>query len=287
MAAGFDRSGDLLQSLEAVGFGFVEIGSVTPEPQSGNPKPRLFRLPEDGALINRMGHPSCGWVRVIENLRRRDPSMVVGCNIARNNNTPHSGAGRELLKSFRNLYQYVDYFTINISFKHLLHEIEVTPQEALTSILAPLFDFRRGQSDYRPIMLKIVADLEDAIVDAVCDVLIATPLDGIVAVSGTKSREGLKSSSAMIDKIGRGRVSGAPIRERALEVVRHIHRRTDGAYPIIGVGGISSAADAKAMLNAGASLVQLYTGFVYGGVSSVGKMCQELVDDKLMWKIKH
>ncbi|MFI3303277.1 MAG: quinone-dependent dihydroorotate dehydrogenase [Rikenellaceae bacterium] len=277
MAAGFDRSGEVLTGLESVGFGFVEVGSITPEPQVGNPKPRLFRLAKDRAIINRMGHPSRGWVYAINKLRRRSSSVVVGCNIARNNNTPHSGAGRELLKSFRNLYQYVDYFTVNISYKHLFNEIEVTPQEALTEVLTPLFDFRRGQSDYRPIMLKVVADLGDDILDAVSDVLISTPLDGIVAVSGTNLREGLSSSSEQLEKIGRGRLSGAPIRERALEVVRHIHRRTDGAYPIIGVGGISTADDAQAMIDAGASLVQIYSSFIYGGLSTVGKMCQGLI----------
>ncbi|MFI3306141.1 MAG: quinone-dependent dihydroorotate dehydrogenase [Rikenellaceae bacterium] len=276
MAAGFDRSGDLLSGLESVGFGFVEVGTITPEPQAGNPKPRLFRLAEDRALINRMGHPSRGWLHAIERLRRRKSKMVVGCNIARNNNTPQSGEGRELLKSFRNLYQYVDYFTVNISFRHLLQESEVTPQEALSEVLAPLFDFRRGQSDYRPILLKVVADLNDETLDVVCDVLVATPLDGIVASSGTQSRENLQSSKSVVDKIGRGRLSGRPLRERALEVVRHIHTRTEGAYPIIGVGGVASAADAQAMLDAGASLVQIYSSFVYDGLPVVGRICRGL-----------
>ncbi len=277
MAAGFDRSGDLLSELESVGFGFVEVGSIAPEPQAGSPKPRLFRLAKDRAIINRMGHPSRGWRYAIERLRRRNSSLVVGCNIVRNNNTPHSGVAKELLHSFRNLYQYVDYFTVNINFKYIPREGEISSQEYLSGILTPLFDFRRGQSDYRPILLKVKADIDDEMLDVVSDVLIDTPLDGVVAISGTNSREALESGDQQIEKIGNGRLSGAPIRERALEVVRHIYRRTEGAYPIIGVGGVATAEDAQAMLDAGASLVQIYSSFVYGGLSTVGKICRGMI----------
>ncbi len=277
MAAGFDRSGSLLSELESVGFGFVEVGSITPDPQAGNPKPRLFRLPDDRAIINRMGHPSRGWREAIGHLRQRHSSIVVGCNIAANSNTPHSGVAKELLQSFRNLYQYVDYFTINIRYRYLTGDEDSTSQELLTELLNPLFDFRRGQSDYRPIMLKVTADLDSDMLDAVSDVLIATPLDGVVAIGGTNSREGLNVDAKRIEKIGNGRLTGAPLRERALEVVRHIHRRTDGAYPIIGVGGVSTAEDAQAMLDAGASLVQIYTSFVYCGLSTPRNICREMV----------
>lgn len=277
MAAGFDVNGELTTQLGAMGFGFVEVGGITPEPQSGHPKPRLFRLTKDRGVITRMGHPNRGWVYAIERLRKRDKSVVVGCNIARNNNTPHSGAGREFLKSFRNLYQYVDYFTVNINYKHLYCDEEVTTQMAITALLTPLFEFRRGQSDYRPILIKVAPDVDDETLDAIGDVLISTPLDGVVAVNGTTEREGLKTSDTTIAKIGKGRLTGAPLRKRALEVVHSIHNHTGGAYPIIGVGGISTAEEADEMIKAGASLVQIYSGLIFNGPSTAGDICRGLI----------
>lgn len=278
MAAGFDVSGEVTAELGALGFGFVEVGSITPEPQSGNPKPRLFRLPEDRAIINRLGHPNRGWGYAIDCLRRRSGDVVVGCNIARNNNTPHSGAAKEYLKCFRNLYQYADYFTVNIDYKYLSYDEEREPKQILVELLNHLFEFRRGQSDYRPIMLKLSSDLDNEMVDMVSSVLIETPLDGIVAVSGATSREGLKSPSDVVERAGKGVLTGAPLRERALEVVRRIHATTEGAYPIIGVGGITTAADARAMLEAGASLVQLYTGLIYEGPKVASTICRGLIE---------
>lgn len=277
VAAGFDVSGEITSELGAIGFGFVEVGAITPEPQLGNPKPRIFRLPEDRALINRLGHPNRGWAYAISRLRGRGSDVVVGCNIARNNNTPHSGAAKEYLKCFRNLYQYVDYFTVNIDYKYFAFESEQTPKERMVDLLTPLFEFRRGQSDFRPILIKVLADLDDDTLDMISEVLIETPLDGVVAVSGTSSRDSLKSTATAIEGIGKGRLTGAPLRERALEVVRRIHTNTGGAYPIIGAGGIMSAEDARAMLEAGASLVQLYTGLVYEGPSLAGDICRGLI----------
>ncbi|MFI3259583.1 MAG: quinone-dependent dihydroorotate dehydrogenase [Rikenellaceae bacterium] len=277
IAAGFDVNGDIVNELEAIGFGFVEVGSITPEPQGGNPKPRLFRIDGDKAIVQRMGHPNKGWANAIHHLRNRKNNIIVGCNIARNNNTSNSGASKEFQKCFRNLYQYVDYFTVNINFKYLEIGEDSNAEEALTELLTPLFDFRRGQSDYRPILVKLSPDLDDAMIDAVSDVLIATPLDGVVATSGSSEHTGLTCSEYQLEKMGRGRLCGAPIRERALRVVRRVHERTDGAYPIIGVGGLMSADDIKAMMEAGASLVQIYSGFIYGGPSIVGDMCRELI----------
>lgn len=283
VAAGFDTNGEIVNELGAMGFGFVEVGSITPEPQSGNPKPRLFRLDKDMALVNRMGHPNKGWASAIKSLRNRRSGVVVGCNIARNNNTPHSGASKEYLKSFRNLYQYVDYFTVNINYSHLEYDgSDVTAEDAITELLTPLFEFRRGQSDYRPILIKVSPDLDTMLLDAVSDVLIETPLDGVVAVDGTLDRMPLKESISRLSQMTSGRLSGAPLLERSLEVIRHIAKRTEGAYPIIGVGGVLSAADVNAMLEAGASLVQVYSGLVYGGPSLVGDMCREMiVEDKV------
>ncbi len=277
VAAGFDVNGEVTSELGAIGFGFVEVGAITPDPQMGNPKPRIFRLRRDHAIINRMGHPNKGWEYAKNRLRSRTGDVIVGCNITRNNNTPHSGAAREYLKTFRNLYQYVDYFSVNINYAYLSYDgDEESIEQRIEELITPLFEFRRGQSDYRPILIKVSADMDDDLIDIVSRVLIKTPLDGVVAVNGLSSRENLRTSSGSVEKMGSGYLSGDPLRARALEVVRRIHKVTDGAYPIIGAGGISTAEDAQAMLDAGASLVQLHTAIIYNGVSVAGKICKGL-----------
>lgn len=277
MAAGFDIHGEIINELDAIGFGYVEVGAITPEPQEGNPKPRVYRLAKDQAIVNRMGFPNRGWAAAISHLRRRNPNIIVGCNITHNRTTEPSGMARDYLRSFRNLYQYVDYFTVNIDFNLLIYTDKITPKMAIISLLNPLIDFRRGQNDYRPIMIKISPDLSDEMVDTVTDVLIETPLDGIVAVSGTQSRKELKTSESSISKIGAGKLSGRPIKERALEVIKRICERSGGSYPIIGVGGIETADDVRAMLDAGASLVQIYSGLIYHGPTIVGEICRDLI----------
>ncbi|MFI3327949.1 MAG: quinone-dependent dihydroorotate dehydrogenase [Rikenellaceae bacterium] len=278
VAPGFDINGEVIGELENIGFGFVEIGAITPEQQSGNPKPRVFRLKKDNAIIHRLGQPNKGLYSAINNLRKNNGEVMVGCNIARNSNTLHTNASKEYLKSFRNLYQYVDYFTLSINYDHLVTNEETTVAMALEQLVSPLFDFRRGQTEYRPIMIKISADMSDEMIDTVTDVMIATPLDGIVAIDGTTSRpQNLNTTERNVASIGTGRLSGEPIRERALEVVKRVHHRSGGAYPIIGVGGIMNGEDAKAMLEAGASLVQVMTGFIYGGPGFAGQICKELI----------
>ncbi len=279
LAAGFDINADIIDEAEALGFGFVEVGAITPQPQVGNPKPRLFGLDEDRALINRMGQPNRGLKYAINNLRKRSKEIVVGCNIARNSYTPANEVPKEYLKVFRSLYQYVDYFTVSVISSNSSTEGVVFDETALRNIITPLFDFRRGQSDYRPIFVKVSPDLSDKQIDSVTDIMIDTPLDGIVAISGTLKRDNLKSSTTKITRIGSGRLGGEPIRERALEVVRRIHERSEGAYPIIGVGGISSAEDAAAMLEAGASLIQVYSGLVYEGPQLIKHICKSLIKE--------
>ncbi len=280
VAAGFDVNGEITNELDAIGFGYIEIGAISPDPQEGNPKPRVYRLPKDRAIVNRMGHPNRGWADTINNLRNRRPNVIVGCNVTHNRTTQPNNMPRDYLKSFRNLYQYVDYFTVNIDFNLLTCSETITPEMAITTMLNPLFDFRRGQSDYRPIMVKISADLSDELIDSVTDVLINTPLDGVVAVSGTLKRGELKTSEGSISKIGVGRLSGRPIKERAVEIVRRVYTRSGGAYPIIGVGGIENSEDARAMLEAGASLVQIYSGLIYNGPTIAGEICRELIAEE-------
>ena len=279
IAAGFDRNGEAYRELAALGFGFVEVGTVTPRPQAGNPRPRVFRLPKDNAIINRIGLSNRGLETAIRHLRRPHGGVIVGCNIGKNTSTPAENAPADYLKLFRNLYQYADYFTVNISCDNSCREGATHTREHILQILNPLFDFRRGQNQYRPVMLKISPDMTDEVIDRITDVLMETPLDGIVATNGSHGREGLRTSRTTLEKIGRGRLSGAPLTRRAVEIVRRIHTRSGGTYPIIGVGGLMSADDVRAMLNAGADLVQLYTGYIYEGPGLVRNVCRALIDE--------
>ena len=279
LAAGFDRNGEAIRELSALGFGFIEIGTVTPRPQGGNPRPRVFRLPRDRAIINRIGLSNHGLEAMIRHLQRNRGKVIVGCNIGKNTDTQPENAAADYLKAFRSLYQYADYFTVNISCDNSCREEFSHTPEHILQILGPLFDFRRGQSEYRPIMLKISPDLSDEEIDRITDVMTSSPLDGIVATNGTHLRQGLKTSTEAIEAIGSGRLSGAPLTRRTVEIVRRIHTRSGGTYPIIGVGGLMTPDDVRAMLDAGADLVQLYTGYIYEGAKLVREICRALIDD--------
>lgn len=279
LAAGFDRNAEVCREFAALGFGFVEAGTITPQPQSGNPRPRIFRLAKDRALINRSGQPNCGLQRALQHLRRPRRGEIVGCNIGHNAATPIENAPNDYLKTFRNLYQYADYFTVNIGCNDACREGTFHTGEHILRILEPLFDFRRGQNQYRPVMLKVSPDMPDEVIDQITDILIRTPLDGIVATNGTYRREGLKTSRTTLGQIGSGRLSGPSLNRRTVEIVRRVHTRSGGNYPIIGVGGIMTPDDVRAMLDAGADLVQLYTGYVYEGPGLVRRICRALIAD--------
>lgn len=280
LAAGFDRNGEAVREFGALGFGFVEIGTITPRPQEGNPRPRVFRLPKDRAIVNRIGIANRGLDATVRYLRRGHEGVILGCNIGKNTETPAEQAPADYLKLFRSLYQYADYFTVNISCDNACHDARTYTKEHLLEILNPLFDFRRGQSDYRPVMLKVSPDLTDSEIDTVTEVLTSSPLDGIVATNGSHAcRQGLQTSREGLDKIGSGRLSGAPLTQRAVEIVRRIHTLSGGTYPIIGSGGIMTPEDALAMLEAGADLVQVYTGYVYNGPEFVRTICDALIAD--------
>ena len=279
IAAGFDKNAEVYNELSALGYGFVEVGTVTPKGQPGNPRPRLFRLPKDRAIINRMGFNNHGMQNAIENLHNRRQGTIVGANIGKNSLTPIEDAPSDYLKLFRNLYQYVDYFVVNVSCPNVAKVTSLQNKQSVTEILEPLFEFRRGQSQYRPILLKISPDLDDVSVDDMTDVMIETPLDGIVATNTTTSRAGLSTDQKTIGAIGNGGLSGAPLTKRAVEVVRRVHDRCQGRYPIIGVGGMMTVEDAKAMLDAGASLVQVYSGMIYNGPSFARQICKQLIAD--------
>jgi len=278
MAAGFDRYAHAYRELSAMGFGFVEVGSITPKRQTGNPKPRIFRLDAARALLNRVGICSHGLERAVAHLRQPHGSAIVGCNIGKNTATPAEQAPADYLRCFRNLYQYADYFTVNVACDPGQKAASYQTRDNITRILEPLFEFRRGQNQYRPILLKVSPDLSDETIDLMTDIMIDTPLDGIVAVNATISREGIDRLAAM--RLGAGVLSGRPLTRRALEVVRRIHTRSKGTYPIIGVGGLMTPSDVRAMLDAGASLVQIYTGYIYNGPGYVRDICRSLIDPK-------
>ena len=276
IAAGFDKDAEVYKELCSLGFGFTEVGTITPKAQPGNPRPRLFRLPADQALINRMGFNNHGLENAIRNLRHRRPQQIIGGNLGKNTLTPNEAAPADYLRLFRSLYEYVDYFVINVSCPNVANLTCLQDKDNLREILRGPIEFRRGQNHYRPILLKISPDLSRSQVDDMIAVLIEMGLDGIVATNTTTSREGLQTDPATIEQIGRGGLSGTPLTKRSLDMVRYIHKKTEGRFPIIGVGGIMTEEDAVEMLHAGASLIQVYTGFIYNGPGFVRRICKRL-----------
>ncbi|MEG2755474.1 MAG: quinone-dependent dihydroorotate dehydrogenase [Mucinivorans sp.] len=277
LAAGLDKNAEAYEVLGAMGFGFVEIGTVTPRAQDGNDKPRLFRLPKDMALINRMGFNNMGVENAIHNLRHRNHKLIVGGNIGKNTATANEDAAADYLRLFRAMYDYVDYFTVNISCPNVVNLRQLQNKDNIVEILELLRDFRKGQSDYRPIVLKISPDLASEQIDVMIDVVRQCRIDGIMVANTTTSREGLTTERSQVKKIGNGGLSGAPLTIRTREMVRYVHQKTQGKIPIIGVGGIMSAQDATAMIEAGASLVQIYSGFIYNGPTMPRDICREIL----------
>ena len=271
LAAGYDRNGTMIDAMEATGFGFVEIGSITPHPQHNDSRHSLYKLEGDRALLHYSEIESAGVEQVIRNIKRHSSRIIVGCNIAKGATTARENAAIDYLRLFRPLYQYADYFTVNICCNTAEATYVPRDRDEIMAILTPLFEFRRGQNQYRPILLKISPDLTDEEIDTMTDIMHDTPLDGIVACGGTTGRYGLDNSKTTMHALGRipGALCGKPLKERSLEVVRRIHERAKGTYPIIGCGGISTPDDALAMLEAGATLVQIGTEYIYGGGKSI------------------
>jgi dihydroorotate dehydrogenase len=278
LAAGFDKNAEVVGELDCLGFGFVEIGSVTPLPQSGNPRPRVFRLPGDKALINRMGVNNAGAKAVIKNLQRcrTKKQIIVGGNLSKNNNTFNVHAPADYERCFALLYNEVDYFVVNISCPNVSNLTQLQDRDILGQIIDRLINVRRYRDEYKPILLKISPDLNTAQVDDILGLVREKGVDGIVAVNTTVTREGLHTPAARVEAIGKGGLSGAPLTATAIERVRYIHAKTQGQVPIIGVGGIMTPDDAVHMLAAGASLVQVYTGFIYNGPAFVKKILKRL-----------
>ncbi|MFN8306602.1 MAG: quinone-dependent dihydroorotate dehydrogenase [Ferruginibacter sp.] len=279
LGAGFDKNARYLNELEALGFGCVEIGTVTPLPQPGNDKPRLFRLPKDKALINRMGFNNDGVDEVVKRLkawREKTRNLVIGGNIGKNKITPNEEAWKDYEKCFLALHPYVDYFVVNVSSPNTPGLRELQEKDSLRKILGQLKKKNEELQINKPVLLKIAPDLSQEQLDDVIDLALEIQLNGLVATNTTISRDKLQTPGSKIQAIGAGGVSGLPVRERSTEVVQYIHQKTQGRIPIIASGGIFTGADAMEKINAGASLVQVWTGFIYEGPSIVKNICRQI-----------
>jgi dihydroorotate dehydrogenase len=272
LAAGFDKDAKLYRELSNFGFGFIEIGTVTPKAQPGNEKKRLFRLREDQAIINRMGFNNGGVHAAVERLKK-NKEVLIGGNIGKNKTTSNENAVEDYLICFDALFEHVDYFVVNVSSPNTPNLRELQDKAPLTSLLQTLQDRNRAKATPKPILLKIAPDLTDTQLLDIIDIIKETQIAGVIATNTTISREGLSSS----DKNETGGLSGKPLTKRATEVIRFLSEKSGRAFPIIGVGGIMTAEDALEKLDAGASLVQLYTGFIYEGPGLIKKINQALI----------
>ncbi len=283
LAAGFDKDAKLYKELSNFGFGFIEIGTVTPKPQPGNDKPRLFRLKEDSAIINRMGFNNGGVEEAVERLKKNPSTalgetthVLIGGNIGKNKITPNEEAVNDYIICFEALFDYVDYFVVNVSSPNTPNLRALQEKKPLTDLLQTLQDRNNSKEKRKPILLKIAPDLTDEQLIDIIEIVATTKIDGVIATNTTISREGISSEN----KKEMGGLSGKPLNKRATEVIRFLSEKSNKAFPIIGVGGIHSAEDALEKLDAGASLVQLYTGFIYEGPSLIKQINKAILKRK-------
>lgn len=277
LAAGLDKNALVCDRFYDFGFSFVEIGTVTPLPQPGNPKPRLFRLVRDKAIINRMGFNNDGIETVVSRLKMLNKRIIIGANIGKNTATDNKDADKDYLTCLQKVYHLVDYIAINISCPNIKNMEHLQENEHLDNILKILTQFRNRQEIYKPFALKISPDLDFEQIDNTLGLIAKYNIDGVIATNTTILRNGLKVDQNFINKTGSGGLSGLPLRDRSTQVIRYIHKKTDGKLPIIGVGGIHSPDDAMEKLNAGAVLLQLYTGIIYQGPGLVKKVNKHIL----------
>ena len=279
LAAGFDKNAVLVDELAAMGFGFIEVGTVTPKPQAGNEKPRLFRLPEDSAIINRMGFNNDGLAQMKKRLEARQAPVIIGGNLGKNKVTPNELADDDYCQGFETLYPVVDYFVVNVSSPNTPNLRALQEKEPLKQLLSRLQDLNQRKPKLKPILLKIAPDLTNEQLDDVVDIVLETGIAGLIATNTTLSREGLLADPAVTAEAGG--LSGKPVGDRSTEVIAYIHKKSKGKIPMIGVGGIHSANDALEKLRAGASLVQIYTGFIYEGPGLIQEINRAIVSEGL------
>lgn len=272
LAAGFDKDAKLFDELGNYGFGHIEIGTLTPKAQPGNDKPRMFRLPEDDALINRMGFNNEGVEAAVKRLRNRKTRIIIGGNIGKNKVTPNEEAVSDYERCFEVLFEHVDYFVVNVSSPNTPNLRALQDKEPLTKLLMRVKELNAKKKNPKPILLKIAPDLSDEQLDDIIGIVKETKIDGLIATNTTISRNGLKTKDSRLKAIGAGGLSGKPLTKRSTEVIKYLSAHSDKSFPIIAVGGIHTAEDAIEKLNAGASLVQVYTGFIYEGPGIVKRI---------------
>jgi dihydroorotate dehydrogenase len=282
LAAGFDKDARLIDELAGFGFGFIEIGTLTPKAQPGNDKPRLFRLPQDQALINRMGFNNEGVQAAVSRLRNRKSKVIVGGNIGKNKATPNENALDDYGYCFEALYPYVDYFVINVSSPNTPGLRELQEKEPLRRLLQYVIGLSRAKGKYKPVLLKIAPDLTESQLDDISEILKATGTDGIIATNTTISREGLTTSKDTLNKIGNGGLSGKPLTQRSTDVIRYLRLQLGADYPIVAVGGIMTPHDALEKLKAGADLIQIYTGFIYQGPALIKRINKQIIRSSVL-----
>lgn len=277
LAAGFDKDARLVDVFAAMGFGFVEVGTLTPKAQPGNEKPRLFRLSKDRALINRMGFNNGGVKAAAERLKRRKSDVIIGGNIGKNKDTPNASAQDDYVFCFNALYDQVDYFVVNVSSPNTPGLRELQEKEPLRRLLENVKALSMTKPVTKPVLLKIAPDLTTGQLDDIIEILKATGVDGVIATNTTLSREGLQTDAATVTAIGAGGLSGKPLADKSSEVIRYLRGGLGKTFPIIGVGGIMTPADAVAKLEAGADLIQIYTGYVYEGPALVRRINEAIL----------
>ena len=265
LAAGFDKNAVLFNELANFGFGFIEIGTVTPKGQEGNPKKRLFRLKDDQGIINRMGFNNEGVQVAIEQLKHNKGKLIIGGNIGKNTNTSPDGYTKDYLTCFNALHPYVDYFVLNVSCPNVGSHAKLNDKDYLLELIETVQKANTNFDKQKPILLKIAPDLNALQLDEIVDLVLQTNLDGVIASNTSTDRSGLKAPKTQLDAIGNGGLSGQPVKDKSTKVIKYLADKSNKAFPIIGVGGVHSANDALEKINAGADLVQIYTGFIYEG----------------------
>lgn len=276
LAAGFDKNGKYIEELSLFGFSFIEVGTVTPKSQIGNPKKRLFRLKKDEAIINRLGINNDGVDVIVQRLKNNNSKVIIGGNIGKNSATKNENAEQDYIENFKKLHPYVDYFALNVSCPNVSNFTKLQDVEFLRKLVPELNKINASQKKRKPILIKISPDLNRSQLDQTIELIKKEKLDGIIATNTTTKRNQLKTDSNEIEKIGNGGLSGFPLKDQSNEVIKYISEKTQKSIPIIGVGGIMSPKDALDKIKAGADLIQLYTGFIYSGPGIVKRINQHL-----------
>ncbi|MDP2540767.1 dihydroorotate dehydrogenase (quinone) [Tenacibaculum discolor] len=280
LAAGFDKNAVLYNELANFGFGFVEIGTVTPKGQVGNPKKRLFRLKDDKGIINRMGFNNKGLEEAIEQLKKNKGKIIIGGNIGKNTNTAPENYTEDYVACFKGLHPYVDYFVLNVSCPNVSSHAKLEDADYLKELITEVQKLNNAEAQQKPILLKIAPDLNNQQLDEIIELVANTKIDGVIASNTSVNRDNLKASKERLQEIGNGGVSGQPVKDRSTRVIKYLADNSNKAFPIIGVGGIHSEKDALDKLNAGADLVQIYTGFIYEGPSLVKRINKAILKEE-------